>query len=101
MEFPAKTPDELASDLSRADKVTLKFDNENHTLTPEEVGWFVTGLMERDSWKAQFESAAAAASEYSEFWEKHQGEFDIAGNYIAAYDGRNCQDQRQQEAEAD
>lgn len=37
---------------------------------------------ERDSWKAQFESAAAAASEYSEFWEQHNGEFDAGGNYI-------------------
>jgi len=37
---------------------------------------------ERDSWKAQFHSAAAAASEYSEFWEKHHGDFDQFGNYI-------------------
>jgi hypothetical protein len=37
---------------------------------------------ERDSWKAQFDSASAAASEYSEFWEKHSGDFDQFGNYI-------------------
>lgn len=37
---------------------------------------------ERDSWEAQFHSAAAAASEYSEFWEKHHGDFDQFGNYI-------------------
>ena len=37
---------------------------------------------ERDSWEAQFHSAAAAASEYSEFWEKHQRDFDQFGNYI-------------------
>lgn len=30
---------------------------------------------ERDSWEAQFHSAAAAASEYSEFWEKHHDTF--------------------------
>jgi hypothetical protein len=48
MEFPAKTPAELADDLSQCEKVTLKFDNENHTLTPEEVDWLImgaTGLM--------------------------------------------------------
>lgn len=33
-------------------------------------------------WKAQFDSAAAAASEYSEFWEKHSGDFDQFGNYV-------------------
>lgn len=38
--------------------------------------------VERDSWKSQFEAASAAASEYSEFWEQHNGEFDMAGNYI-------------------
>jgi len=38
--------------------------------------------VERDSWKAQFESASAAASEYSEFWERHNGDFDQSGNYI-------------------
>ena len=37
---------------------------------------------DRDSWEAQFHSAAAAASEYSEFWEKHQRDFDQFGNYI-------------------
>jgi hypothetical protein len=37
---------------------------------------------ERDSWEAQFHSAAAAASQYSEFWERHNGDFDMAGNYI-------------------
>jgi hypothetical protein len=37
---------------------------------------------ERDSWEAQFHSAAAAASEYSEFWERHHGDFDQFGNYI-------------------
>ncbi|HMF76438.1 MAG TPA: hypothetical protein VK604_12310, partial [Bryobacteraceae bacterium] len=37
---------------------------------------------ERDSWETQFHSAAAAASEYSEFWEKHQRNFDQFGNYI-------------------
>jgi hypothetical protein len=35
-----------------------------------------------ESWKAQFHSAAAAASEYSEFWEAHHGDFDQFGNYI-------------------
>ncbi len=35
-----------------------------------------------ESWKAQFHSASAAASEYSEFWEQHSGEFDQFGNYI-------------------
>jgi hypothetical protein len=38
--------------------------------------------VERDSWKSQFEAASAAASEYSEFWEQHNGDFDMAGNYI-------------------
>jgi hypothetical protein len=38
--------------------------------------------VERDSWEAQFHSAAAAASEYSEFWEKHRSDFDQFGNYI-------------------
>ncbi|MCK1322096.1 hypothetical protein IVA94_14590 [Bradyrhizobium sp. 156] len=37
---------------------------------------------ERDSWEAQFHSAAAAAAEYSAFWEKHQRNFDQFGNYI-------------------
>jgi hypothetical protein len=37
---------------------------------------------ERASWEAQFHSAAAAASEYSEFWEAHHGDFDQFGNYI-------------------
>ena len=37
---------------------------------------------ERDNWREQFDSAAAAASEYSEFWELHRGDFDSAGNYI-------------------
>lgn len=37
---------------------------------------------ERDSWEAQFHSAAASASEYSEFWEKHHGDFDQFGNYV-------------------
>jgi hypothetical protein len=32
--------------------------------------------------EADFNSAAAAASEYSEFWEQHQGDFDQFGNYI-------------------
>jgi hypothetical protein len=44
MEFPAENPAELADDLSRCEKVTLKFDNENHTLTPEEVHWLVAAL---------------------------------------------------------
>ena len=35
-----------------------------------------------ESWKAQFHSAAAAASEYSEFWEQHHGDFDQFGNYL-------------------
>lgn len=33
-------------------------------------------------WKDQFDAASAAASEYSEFWEQHNGDFDMAGNYI-------------------
>ena len=37
---------------------------------------------QRDSWEAQFHSAAAAASEYSEFWEKYHGDFDQFGNYL-------------------
>jgi hypothetical protein len=37
---------------------------------------------ERASWESQFHSAAAAASEYSEFWEKHHGDFDQFGNYV-------------------
>ncbi|WP_315833958.1 hypothetical protein [Bradyrhizobium prioriisuperbiae] len=37
---------------------------------------------DRDSWKLQFDSASAAASEYSEFWEEHHGDFDQFGNYI-------------------
>lgn len=37
---------------------------------------------ERDSWKEQFHSAASAASEYSEFYERHHADFDAAGNYI-------------------
>lgn len=49
MEFPAKTPIELADDLSRCEKVTLKFDNENHTLTPREVGWLVASLMSQNA----------------------------------------------------
>ena len=32
--------------------------------------------------EADFNSAAAAASEYSEFWERHQGDFDQFGNYV-------------------
>jgi len=35
-----------------------------------------------ERWKAQFDSAAAAASEYSEFWEKHCRDFDQFGNYV-------------------
>lgn len=35
-----------------------------------------------ERWKAQFDSASAAASEYSEFWENHSGDFDQFGNYI-------------------
>ena len=38
--------------------------------------------VERASWEAQFHSAAAAASEYSEFWERHHGDFDQFGNYV-------------------
>jgi hypothetical protein len=49
MESPAKTHSELADDLSRCEKVTLKFDNENHTLTPTEVGWLVAALMSQNS----------------------------------------------------
>ena len=37
---------------------------------------------ECDSWEAQFHSAAAAAAEYSEFWERHHGDFDQFGNYL-------------------
>ena len=37
---------------------------------------------ERDSWKEQFHNAASAASEYSEFYERHHADFDAAGNYI-------------------
>jgi hypothetical protein len=33
-------------------------------------------------WEEQFHSAAAAASEYSEFWERHHGDFDQFDNYI-------------------
>lgn len=32
--------------------------------------------------EADFNSAAAAASEYSEFWEQHHGDFDQFGNYV-------------------
>jgi DNA repair exonuclease SbcCD ATPase subunit len=32
--------------------------------------------------EADFNSAAAAASEYSEFWERHHGDFDQFGNYV-------------------
>jgi hypothetical protein len=35
-----------------------------------------------DFWKDQFDAASTAASEYSEFWEQHNGDFDMAGNYI-------------------
>ena len=35
-----------------------------------------------ERWKAQFDSAAAAASEYSEFWEKNCRDFDQFGNYV-------------------
>lgn len=37
---------------------------------------------EAAEWKEQFHSAAAAASEYSEFYERHHADFDAAGNYI-------------------
>lgn len=37
---------------------------------------------ERDSWEAQFHSAATTASEYVEFYERHRDDFDAVGNYI-------------------
>jgi hypothetical protein len=49
MESPAKNPVALADDLSRCEKVTLKFDNENHTLSPTEIGWLIDSLVSQNS----------------------------------------------------
>ena len=44
---------------------------------------YVGGLVKRiEALEADFNSAAAAASEYSEFWEEHHGDFDQFGNYV-------------------
>ena len=41
------------------------------------------GAVDRiEALEADFNSAAAAASEYSEFWERHSGDFDQFGNYV-------------------
>ena len=43
-EFEAKTPRQLAEELSRADTVKLNFGGEVYQLTENEVGWIVLAL---------------------------------------------------------
>lgn len=43
-EFEAKTPRQLGEEISRADSVKLKFDEEVYSLTRLEIGWIVAAL---------------------------------------------------------
>lgn len=43
-EFEAKTPRQLGEEISRADSVKLKFDEEVYPLTRLEIGWIVAAL---------------------------------------------------------
>ena len=43
-EFAARTPHQLAEELSRVDSVKLNFGGEVYALTRDEIGWIVLAL---------------------------------------------------------
>jgi hypothetical protein len=75
---PADAIRERDAEIEEAGKAAISLRNELDRMTADRN--YHADLAE--SWKAQFHSAAAAASEYSEFWEKHHGDFDQFGNYL-------------------